>query len=89
MAWSPHFYPATMEQLCVIARKKCMSVERLVSLYLQMACGHEQLMERETATNLLEEVLAKCILTGTKPCDGNSSPIAPNLDERPTGTDRL
>jgi hypothetical protein len=53
MAWSPKIYPATLEQLCVMARKKGMSVERLVNHYLQMAVVHEQLMEKETAINIL------------------------------------
>jgi hypothetical protein len=33
----PKIYPATLEQLSVIARKKAMSIERLVNLYLQTA----------------------------------------------------
>jgi hypothetical protein len=65
--YQPKIYPATLEQLSVIARKKCMSVERLVNLYLQMAVAHEQLMERETAIELLEGVLRRCIQSDGHP----------------------
>jgi hypothetical protein len=41
-----------------------MTVERLTNLYLQMAVAHEELMARETAINLLEDVLVKCIKNG-------------------------
>jgi hypothetical protein len=58
-AWSPKIYPSITERLCVIARKKGMTVERLTNLYLQMAVAHEELMARETAINLLEDVLVK------------------------------
>jgi hypothetical protein len=38
---SAKIYPAVSEQLCTMARKKRMSVERLINLYLQMAVVHE------------------------------------------------
>jgi hypothetical protein len=59
--YQPKIYPATLEQLAVIARKECMSVERLMNLYLIAAVTHEQLMERETAVEILESVFVRCI----------------------------
>lgn len=59
--YQPRSYPAVLEQLRVIAHKKGLSVERWVDLYLQMAASWEALMERETAIELLEGVLTRCI----------------------------
>jgi hypothetical protein len=96
LMYQPMIYPAVLDQLCIIARKKCMSVERLTNLYLQMCVAHEMLMERETACNLLEEVLVRCIQQGdtytsnnTKPSSDCTNDIAPSLNAQPTGTERL
>ena len=61
MKYPINIYPATMAQLREIAKKKCMGVNKLINLFLQMCCAHELLMEKETANQLLEDILTKCI----------------------------
>jgi len=62
--WSPPIYPALVDQLADISRKKGISITRLTNLYLQAAVAHELLMEKETAIKLLESVLIRCIHKG-------------------------
>jgi hypothetical protein len=54
--YQPRIYPAVIDRLAPIARKKGMTIERMANLYLQLMIAWDELTAKELAADILEQV---------------------------------